>query len=292
MPIINVIISGIMLTSIILLILDAMSSQDHREKSHLKILAILAVVTSWFLIIFEIINNHQILIKNHINYMTIISSLFLITNTFIAIFIEKKEKIKYKKLYFLILSLLVLSLVNISSTSLIIKMISNTGWLIVITTISINNIDNSIKAEIGLKMLYHIIINLILFIIGILFIAYPATSFDLKDILNKIDMMPEDAFDKIIEKYVEMNIAHPFMEGNGRSTRIWLDLILKKNLKVCVDWSKISKKEYLSAMEKSVTDSAQIKTLLQSALTDRINDRDTFMRGIDYSYYYEQPDDS
>ena len=114
----------------------------------------------------------------------------------------------------------------------------------------------------------------------------------LPDTLKKIEAMPEIAFDEIAEKYVEMNVAHPFMEGNGRSTRIWLDLILKKNLKVCVDWSKINKKEYLSAMEKSVTDSAQIKILLQSALTDRINDRDTFMRGIDYSYYYEQPDDS
>ena len=114
----------------------------------------------------------------------------------------------------------------------------------------------------------------------------------LPETLKKIEAMPESAFDEIAEKYVEMNVAHPFMEGNGRSTRIWLDLILKKNLKVCVDWSKINKKEYLSAMEKSVTDSAQIKTLLQSALTDRINDRDTFMRGIDYSYYYEQPDDS
>ena len=114
----------------------------------------------------------------------------------------------------------------------------------------------------------------------------------LPETLKKIEAMPESAFDEIAEKYVEMNVAHPFMEGNGRSTRIWLDLILKKNLKVCVDWSKINKKEYLSAMEKSVTDSAQIKTLLQSALTDRINDRDTFTRGIDYSYYYEQPDDS
>ena len=88
-----------------------------------------------------------------------------------------------------------------------------------------------------------------------------------------------------------MNVAHPFMEGNGRSTRIWLDLILKKNLKLCVDWSKINKKEYLAAMEKSVTDVAPIKALLQLALTDRINDREMFMKGIDYSYYYEQVDE-
>lgn len=184
MPIINMVISGVMITSIVLLILDAMSSQDHHEKSHLKILSILAIVTSWFLIIFAIINNHQAIIKNNINYITIISSLFLITNTIAAIFIGKKTKIKHKKLYFLSLSLLVLSLININATSLIIKMISNIGWLMVITTISINDIDNSIKAEIGLKMLYAIIITLIFFMIGILFIAYGTLSFDLKDIAN------------------------------------------------------------------------------------------------------------
>lgn len=109
--------------------------------------------------------------------------------------------------------------------------------------------------------------------------------------IKKIEEMPESTFNEIADKYVEMNVAHPFMEGNGRSTRIWLDLILKRNLKLCVDWSKINKKDYLTAMEKSVTDSMQIKALLQSALTDRINDREMFMKGIDYSYYYEQTDE-
>ena len=85
-----------------------------------------------------------------------------------------------------------------------------------------------------------------------------------------------------------MNIAHPFREGNGRTTRIWLDLILKNRLKLCIDWSKINKKEYLSAMEQSVTDDSLIKQLLQKALTDKINDREMFMKGIDYSYYYEE----
>ena len=89
-------------------------------------------------------------------------------------------------------------------------------------------------------------------------------------------------------KYVEMNIAHPFREGNGRVTRIWLDLILKRQLQQCVDWSKIDKNDYLNAMQKSVADSSDIKRLLQSALTDKINDRETFMKGTDYSYYYEQ----
>lgn len=109
--------------------------------------------------------------------------------------------------------------------------------------------------------------------------------------MKKIEEMPESTFNEIADKYVEMNVAHPFMEGNGRSTRIWIDLLLKKNLKLFVDWSKINKKDYLTAMEKSVTDSASIKALLQSALTDRINDREMFMKGIDYSYYYEQTDE-
>ena len=113
----------------------------------------------------------------------------------------------------------------------------------------------------------------------------------LPETLKRIEEMPESTLETIVDKYVEMNVAHPFMEGNGRSTRIWLDLILKKNLKLCVDWSKINKKEYLAAMEKSVTDVAPIKALLQSALTDRINDREMFMKGIDYSYYYEQVDE-
>lgn len=106
--------------------------------------------------------------------------------------------------------------------------------------------------------------------------------------LQGIEKMPESTFKEIADKYVEMNVAHPFMEGNGRSTRIWLDLMLKKNLKLCVDWSQINKKDYLSAMKKSVSNSAQIKALLQTALTEKINDREMFMKGIDYSYYYEQ----
>lgn len=106
--------------------------------------------------------------------------------------------------------------------------------------------------------------------------------------LATIEQMPETTFKEIADKYVEMNIAHPFREGNGRATRIWLDLILKKQLQKCVDWSKIDKNDYLNAMRKSVADSSDIKRLLQSALTNKINDRETFMKGIDYSYYYEQ----
>jgi len=113
----------------------------------------------------------------------------------------------------------------------------------------------------------------------------------LPDTLNNIENMPESTFEEIADKYVEMNIAHPFMEGNGRSTRIWLDLILKKNLKKCVDWSKIGKKDYLDAMKNSVANSARIKALLSLALTGKINDREMFMKGVDYSYYYEQEDD-
>ena len=110
----------------------------------------------------------------------------------------------------------------------------------------------------------------------------------LPETLKSIERMPESTFDEIADKYVEMNVAHPFMDGNGRSMRIWLDLMLKRNLKRCVDWSKINKTDYLSAMESSVTDSAQIKALLKSALTDKIDDREVFMKGVDYSYYYEQ----
>lgn len=106
--------------------------------------------------------------------------------------------------------------------------------------------------------------------------------------LKTVEAMPESSFDEIVDKYVEMNAAHPFMEGNGRSTRIWLDMILKKRLKLCVDWSKIDKQEYLDAMIASHTDSSKIRILLQQALTDRIDDREIFMKGIDYSYYYEQ----
>ena len=106
--------------------------------------------------------------------------------------------------------------------------------------------------------------------------------------LATIEQMPETTFEEIADKYVEMNIAHPFREGNGRATRIWLDLILKKQLQKCVDWSKIDKNDYLNAMQKSVADSSEIKRLLEHALTDKISDRETFMKGIDYSYYYEQ----
>ncbi len=106
--------------------------------------------------------------------------------------------------------------------------------------------------------------------------------------LKQIEQMPEDSFEEIVDKYVEMNIAHPFMEGNGRSTRIWLDLILKKRLKRCIDWSKIGKDDYMSAMIQSSSNSVRLKTLLKDALTDEINSREIFMKGIDYSYYYEE----
>lgn len=109
--------------------------------------------------------------------------------------------------------------------------------------------------------------------------------------LRMIEQMPETSFDEIVNKYVEMNVAHPFMEGNGRSTRIWLDLIFKKRLKMCVDWSKIDKKDYLEAMRRSTTDAQPIKALLQGVMTDRIDDREIFMKGIDYSYYYEEYED-
>lgn len=112
----------------------------------------------------------------------------------------------------------------------------------------------------------------------------------LTETLKNIEAMPESTFDEIADKYVEMNVAHPFMDGNGRSMRIWFDLILKRQLKLCVDWSVINKKDYLHAMELSVTDSQPIKDLLKAALTDKINDREMFMKGIDYSYYYEQED--
>lgn len=108
--------------------------------------------------------------------------------------------------------------------------------------------------------------------------------------LADVERMPEDSFENIIDKYVEMNVAHPFREGNGRATRIWLDLMLKKNLQLCIDWSQVDKRKYLEAMTRSVADATAITDLLRSALTDKINDRDTFMKGIDYSYYYEQED--
>ncbi|MDY4789415.1 MAG: Fic family protein [Bacteroidales bacterium] len=110
----------------------------------------------------------------------------------------------------------------------------------------------------------------------------------LDNTLMQIEKMPESSFDEIVDKYVEMNIVHPFMEGNGRSTRIWLDLIFKKRLKLCVDWSKINKNDYMNAMVKSSVDSSLIKDLLKEALTDEINSREMYMKGIDYSYYYEE----
>ena len=108
--------------------------------------------------------------------------------------------------------------------------------------------------------------------------------------LKQIEKMPENTFDEIVEKYVEMNIAHPFMEGNGRSMRIWLDLILKKRLKKCVDWSKIGKTDYMNAMVKSAVNSSTLKELLKNALTDQIDSREMYLKGIDYSYYYEEID--
>jgi cell filamentation protein len=115
-----------------------------------------------------------------------------------------------------------------------------------------------------------------------------AVSRFLGETLQQVEAMPETTFDEIVDKYIEMNIAHPFMEGNGRSTRIWLDLLLKKRLKKCVDWSKISKRDYMNAMMLSPTKSNLLKSLLQKALTNKINDREMYMKGIDYSYYYEE----
>ncbi len=109
----------------------------------------------------------------------------------------------------------------------------------------------------------------------------------LKQSLEHINSMSQGNFDEIIEKYVEMNIAHPFREGNGRSTRIWLDLILKKEIKQVIDWNMVYKEDYLSAMQSSVVKDIEIKTLLEQALTNQINDRTLFMKGIDVSYYYE-----
>ncbi|MDP3436057.1 MAG: Fic family protein [Bacteroidales bacterium] len=115
-----------------------------------------------------------------------------------------------------------------------------------------------------------------------------AVAHFLGNTLKKIEQMSENTFDEIVDKYVEMNIAHPFMEGNGRSARIWLDLIFKKRLKLCVDWSKINKNGYMSAMKESSTNSTRLKSLLKNALTNEINSREMFMKGIDYSYYYEE----
>jgi cell filamentation protein len=117
-----------------------------------------------------------------------------------------------------------------------------------------------------------------------------AMSRFLGNTLKQIESMPETTFDEIVTKYVEMNVAHPFMEGNGRSTRIWLDLILKKQLGKCVDWSRISKQDYMNAMKQSSSNNTVLKSLLENALTTKINDREMFMKGIDYSYYYEEND--
>ena len=117
-----------------------------------------------------------------------------------------------------------------------------------------------------------------------------ANAMYLNEIIGKIDDMDDSNFTSIVDKYIEMNIAHPFMEGNGRSMRIWLDLLFIKRLNKCIDWSKIDKTKYLDAMEKSVIDDELIKELLQNALVDYTNDREVFIKGIDYSYYYEEID--
>ena len=118
-----------------------------------------------------------------------------------------------------------------------------------------------------------------------------APAMYLRENLALIEKMPEDSIEDIVKKYVEMNVAHPFMEGNGRATRFWLDLILKKNLHTCTDWSKIDKREYLDAMRQSPVDPSHIFELIKNAQTPQIDDREIFMKGIDYSYYYEQIDE-
>ena len=118
-----------------------------------------------------------------------------------------------------------------------------------------------------------------------------APAMYLNENLAHIEKMPENTIENIVKKYVEMNIAHPFMEGNGRSTRIWLDLILKKNLQTCTDWSKIDKREYLEAMKQSPVDASHIFELIKNAQTSKIDDREIVMKGIDYSYYYEEFDE-
>jgi cell filamentation protein len=115
-----------------------------------------------------------------------------------------------------------------------------------------------------------------------------ALSRFLEETLKQIDALPETTFDELIAKYVEMNVAHPFLEGNGRSARIWLDLMLKKHLKKCVDWSKIGKADYMNAMVKSPVNSSALKKLLKNGLTTEIDSREMYMKGIDYSYYYEE----
>ena len=117
-----------------------------------------------------------------------------------------------------------------------------------------------------------------------------ASHLYLPESLNKIGEMPDRTFEQIVAKYVEMNVAHPFMEGNGRSMRIWLDLILKKNLRQCVDWAKIDKANYLNAMQRSPVNDLEIRELLRTALTDKIDDSEVFMKGVEQSYYYEEED--
>ncbi len=117
-----------------------------------------------------------------------------------------------------------------------------------------------------------------------------ASCLYLQESLQRIGEMAEHTFEEIVAKYVEMNIAHPFMEGNGRSMRIWLDLILKKSLKRCVDWAKIDKADYLNAMQRSPVNDLELRELLRAALTDKIDDRDVFMKGVEQSYYYEEED--
>ena len=113
----------------------------------------------------------------------------------------------------------------------------------------------------------------------------------LRENLAIIEKMPEDTIENIVKKYVEMNVTHPFMERNGRSTRIWLDLILKKNMRTCTDWSRIDKREYLDAMRESPVDASQIYELIKNAQTTQIDSREVFMKDIDYSYYYEEVDE-
>ena len=114
-----------------------------------------------------------------------------------------------------------------------------------------------------------------------------ANALYLTEVLKAVEKMPEGTFEDIIAKYVEMNVAHPFMDGNGRSTRIWLDMMLKKNLGVVVDWAKIEKHDYLQAMERSPINDLELRYLLEKALTDKVNDRDVIFKGIEQSYYYE-----
>lgn len=115
-----------------------------------------------------------------------------------------------------------------------------------------------------------------------------ASHLYLENVLKEIEKLPETNFEEIVKKYVEMNIAHPFRDGNGRSMRIWLDLILKKNIKKCIDWQKIDKMDYLNAMQRSPVNDLEIRELLRNALTEKIDNREVYMKGIEQSYYYEE----